>query len=75
MNDFDNEFIASEVIELTDNQGNLGTLILEAKIRVVDKGTRHTKELDTKKREKNRRKYPDYPEKLGFCKFLRKNFF
>ena len=53
----------------------MGTLILEAKIQVVDNGTTHTKELDTKKREKTRRKYPDYPEKLGFCTVLRKIFF
>ena len=43
MNDFDTEFIALEEIELTDNQGNVSALTLEANIHIVDQETTHTK--------------------------------
>ena len=43
INDFDVEFIAPEEIELTDNQGNVSTLTLEANVNIVDQGTTHTK--------------------------------
>ena len=43
MNDFDTKFIAPEEIELTDNQGNVSALTLEANVHIVDQGTTHTK--------------------------------
>ena len=43
MNDFDTEFIAPEEIKLTDNQGNVSALTLEANVHIVDQGTTHTK--------------------------------
>ena len=43
MNDFDTEFIAPEEIELTDNQGNVSALTLEANVHIVGQGTTHTK--------------------------------
>ena len=43
MNDFDTEFIAPEEIELTDNQGNVSALRLEANLHIVNQGTTHTK--------------------------------
>ena len=52
MNDFDTEFIAPEEIELTDNPDSASVLISEAKVYVVDKGTTHTKELETNKKRK-----------------------
>ena len=49
MNDFDAKFIAPEEIKLTDNQDNTSSLRSEANIRVADKTTTHTKELETNK--------------------------
>ena len=43
MNDFGTEFIAPEEIELTENQGNVSALTLEANVHIVDQGTTHTK--------------------------------
>ena len=43
MNDFDMKFIAPEEMELTDNQGNVSALTLEANIHIVDQVTTHTK--------------------------------
>ena len=43
MNDFDTEFIAPEEIELTDNQGNVSALRLEANLHIVNQRTTHTK--------------------------------
>ena len=42
MNDFDTEFTVPEEIELTDNQGNLSALTLEANVDIADQGTTHT---------------------------------
>ena len=43
MNDFDEEFIAPEEIKLTDNQGSVGGLTLEANVHILDQETTHTK--------------------------------
>ena len=42
MNDFYTEFIATEEIELNDNQGNVSALTSEASVHIVDQGTTHT---------------------------------
>ena len=42
MNDFNTEFMASEEIKLTDNEGNVSALTLEANAHIVDQGTTHT---------------------------------
>ena len=52
MNGFDREIIAPEEIELTNNPSKVSALILEANDHVVDEGTTHTKELETKKKRK-----------------------
>ena len=41
MNDFYTEFIATEEIELNDNQGNVSALTSEASVHIVDQGTTH----------------------------------
>ena len=70
MNDFDMELTASKEIELTDNSDNVNALTLASNLHVVDQGTTHTKEeLETKKREKSRRKYPDHMEMQNFSTF------
>ena len=43
MNDFDMEFIAPDEIDLTNNQGNVSNLTLEANVHVVEQETTHTK--------------------------------
>ena len=61
MNDSDKEFVAPEVIELTDNPDNASVLTPEANVYVVDKGTTKTKKLATnnkrKKTEENTRSH------------------
>ena len=52
MSDFDMLFIAPEEIEFTNNPDNASVLTSEANVHVVDKGTTHTKGIETKKREK-----------------------
>ena len=52
MNDSDTEFIAPEEIELTGNPGNASVLTPEANVRVADKGTKHTNELEKNKKRK-----------------------
>ena len=42
MNYFDTEFIAPKEIELTNNQGNVSVLKLEANVHAVDQGTTQT---------------------------------
>ena len=49
MSDFDMLFIAPEEIELTNNPDNASVLTSEANVHVVDKGTTHTKGIETKK--------------------------
>ena len=71
MNDSDTEFIAPEEIELTGNPENASVLAPEANVHVVDKGTTHTKELETNKTKKNRRKYTTHMEMQCFSTFLR----
>ena len=56
MNDFDTKFIALEMIELTDNPGNMSSLTLEVNVHVVDQGSTHTKELETNKKGKKSQK-------------------
>ena len=55
MNDSDTEFIAPEEIELTGNPENASVLAPEANVHVVDKGTTHTKELETNKTKKQKK--------------------
>ena len=43
LNYFDMEFIAPVEIELTDNEGDMSALTLEANVHIVDQGTTHTK--------------------------------
>ena len=43
LNYFDMEFIAPVEIELTDNEGDVSALTLEANVHIVDQGTTHTK--------------------------------
>ena len=43
MNDFNTEFMASQEIKLTDNEGNVSALTLEANVHIADQGTTHTK--------------------------------
>ena len=71
MNEFDTKFIAPEEIKLTDNRDNTSPLRLEANIDVVDKKTTHTKELETTKQKKARRKYFDHVKTQDFATFLR----
>ena len=52
MNDSDTEFIAPEEIELTGNPDNASVLTPEANVHVVDKGTKHTNELEKNKKRK-----------------------
>ena len=58
MNDSDTEFIAPEEIELTGNPKNASVLAPEANVHVVDKGTTHTKELETNKTKKTEENTP-----------------
>ena len=50
MNDSDKEFITPEKHKLTDNPNNVSVLKPEANVHVVDKGTTHTKEIETNKK-------------------------
>ena len=43
MNDFDTKFITPEEIKITNNQGNVSALTLDANVHIVDQGTTHTK--------------------------------
>ena len=53
MNDFYIEFIAPEEIKLSDNQGNVSALTLEANVHIVE---------TNKKRTKARRKFSNHME-------------
>ena len=73
MNNFDAKFIVPEEIELTDNQGNVSTLTLEANFHVLDQETTHTKKLETnKERKKARRKHPQLHGNATFLHILEK---
>ena len=54
VNDFDTECVAPEEIELTENPGNVNALKLEVNIYVFDQKRTHTKQLETKLKEKNK---------------------
>ena len=56
MNNFDTDFIAPNEIKLTGNPDNANVLTPEANVHLVDEGVTHTKELETNKTGKIRKK-------------------
>ena len=68
MNDFDTELITPEEIELTDNQGNVSALILEANVHIVD----HKITRDKQKEKKSQKKVPQSHGNMKFLYILKK---
>ena len=75
MNDSDTVFIAPEVVKLTDNLDNVTVLTPEVNVHVVDKGTTHTKELETNKKRKNQKKIPHLHGNAMFLHSLKRIVF
>ena len=68
MNDFDTEFIAFAEIELTDYQGNVSALTLEANVHAVFQGTAHeiTRDKQKDKKSQKRNVHMDHMETQRF---------
>ena len=75
LNDSDTEFIAPEELKLNDNLDNATVLTPKANVHVVDQGTTHTKELETNKKRKNRKKIPQSQVNTPFLHSLKRIVF